>query len=323
MNVTSASTIRARRWLTLGIPLMVIIGGYLPFLLFKAELPDPVASHFDASGQADASMSVRHFVLVNTLMILSGLAICLWLGLRRRTLPEGTGAVAGFTGGLIAATGAGILLSTALTQRNLDHWMDAPSVYGSIFGVVVAGFAIGALGAWCGARSPGSNPAKKREVPAMALAGSEQAVWSATIRSTPTHIAGMVTLVIGLASLWLLPPIAGLVIVTSACAIIALATVRLRIDRQGLLVNYGNLPWPTTQIDLKEIATASVIDVQPMHWGGWGYRGNLTLANQAAVVMRAGPGLRIELVDGKVFVVTVDNPDQGVALLNAQLARRN
>jgi hypothetical protein len=42
---------------------------------------------------------------------------------------------------------------------------------------------------------------------------------------------------------------------------------------------------------------------------------------QAAVVLRAGPGIRVDLSDGRVSVVTVDNPETGVAILNAEIAR--
>lgn len=42
---------------------------------------------------------------------------------------------------------------------------------------------------------------------------------------------------------------------------------------------------------------------------------------QAAIVHRAGPGIRLDLADGKVFVVTVDNPETPVALLNAKVNR--
>jgi len=322
VNAPSNSAERARRWLTLGIPILVLLVGYLPFLLFRSELPDPVASHFDASGQPDAAMPIRQFVLVNSVMMFLGLALCVWLGLRRRTLPEGSGPIVGFMGGLLAAMGAGILTSTTLEQRDIELWSDAPSVYGSMTLVMLAAMALGAFGAWCGARTPGREPARTRQVPAMSLAGNQQAVWSATIRSTPVHIGGVATLLIGLALLWLVPPLTGAIVVLTALLMLGLATVRLRIDRHGLLVKYGNFPWPVTRIELENIANATVVDVEPMQWGGWGYRGNLTVADQAAVVMRAGPGLRTELVDGKVFVITVDNPEQGAALLNAQLKRQ-
>ena len=78
---------------------------------------------------------------------------------------------------------------------------------------------------------------------------------------------------------------------------------------EPLTVRYGFLGWPRTSVPLHRIATARAIEIRPTEWGGWGYRGNLALMNRAAVVLRAGPGLRLDLHDGKVFVVTIDNPE--------------
>ena len=63
------------------------------------------------------------------------------------------------------------------------------------------------------------------------------------------------------------------------------------------------------------------IDVRPTEWGGWGYRGSPTLMKRAAVVLRAGPGIRLDLHDGKVFVVTIDNPEIPARLLNTEASR--
>ena len=43
--------------------------------------------------------------------------------------------------------------------------------------------------------------------------------------------------------------------------------------------------------------------------------------NRAAVVLRAGPGIRLDLHDGRVFVVTIDDPDVPAQLLNAEASR--
>jgi hypothetical protein len=60
-----------------------------------------------------------------------------------------------------------------------------------------------------------------------------------------------------------------------------------------------------------------------MQWGGWGYRGSLKLMKQAAVVLRAGPGLRLDMTGGRVFVVTIDDPGTAAALLNTEAGRRH
>jgi hypothetical protein len=81
-------------------------------------------------------------------------------------------------------------------------------------------------------------------------------------------------------------------------------------------VRYGPLPWPTSHIALSSIKTAIAIDVRPSAHGGWGYRGSRRLFGKAAVVVRGGDGIRIDLADGTEFVVTVDDAEQGAGVLN-------
>ncbi len=56
------------------------------------------------------------------------------------------------------------------------------------------------------------------------------------------------------------------------------------------------------------IDRVDVVDVSPWRWGGIGYRGSLRLLGRAALVTRAGPGLRVTLTSGRRFSVTVDEP---------------
>ena len=84
-------------------------------------------------------------------------------------------------------------------------------------------------------------------------------------------------------------------------------------------VAYGWLRWPSTRIGIDAIRQATAIDVRPSAWGGWGYRGSLRLNRRAAVVVRAGEGLRLDLRGGRVFLVTVDGAVNAAGLLNDTL----
>jgi hypothetical protein len=59
-----------------------------------------------------------------------------------------------------------------------------------------------------------------------------------------------------------------------------------------------------------------VIEVRPVQWGGWGYRGSVRVFKKAAVVLRKGPGLRLRLRNGAQFAVTVPGAEPAAALLN-------
>lgn len=168
-----------------------------------------------------------------------------------------------------------------------------------------------------------AQPGVRLTTPPMILQPGQRVVWSETLRSKWLLLPAAAVLLLGPlvmfapdAPVWLLG-----VVVVAGLAILSLASIRVTADSHGLRVKYGILPWPHTVISIDRIASASAIDVRPVEWGGWGYRGTLTLMRQAAVVLRAGPGIRVDLHDGKVFVVTVDDPETPSALLNAEVAR--
>jgi len=319
---TTSEQSRARFWLGVGLPAVILAASYVPFLLLRSRLPDRVASHFDGAGHADDSMTVEGFLVVTSVMVVIGLGLSIGLATRRRPVPVGLGATVGFLGPFIAALGGGILATTAVSQRGIDSWTEAPNVWWSLPIVLIGSVAAGTTGAWVGSRLEVATINKSAtNNPVMDLGDEEQAVWSTSLHSAPLYLLGIAVAVVGVILLVATPPWLGIVILVASVPLIALATVHVRVDRTGLQVKYGRFPWPNTLVTIDQIDTASIIDVRPMEWGGWGYRGNLKLMRQAAVVHRAGPGIRVDLKDGKVFVVTVDNPEAGVALLNAQVQR--
>lgn len=116
---------------------------------------------------------------------------------------------------------------------------------------------------------------------------------------------------------WFIGAIGGVV------ALVALEThtVRVTVDRRGLAVAWGPFGVPVNRVAIERVAVASAIVVRPGEWGGWGYRGGLRLMGKAAAVVTGGPGIRLDLTDGRVFVVTVDDADTGAALINDYVAR--
>jgi len=322
-DVSTMSRWRARFWLGVGLPTAILAVGYIPFVLLRSELPDRLATHFDGAGRADDSMAVGSFLGVTGAMVGVGLALCVWLARSRRPVPVGVGSTVGFLGPFVAALAGGIVATTAVSQRGIDNWTDAPNAWWSLIVAVVAALLAGIAGARCGSHLgvPGSGR-DAVDTPVMDLSDAEQAVWTTSLRSTPLHLLGLSCAIVGVVLFAAATPWLGVGVLVSAVPLSALATVRVRVDRTGLGVSYGWLPWPRTAVSVERIEAASIIDVRPMEWGGWGYRGSLKVMNQAAVVHRAGPGIRLDLTNGKVFVVTVDEPATGVALLNAQIQRR-
>jgi len=103
-------------------------------------------------------------------------------------------------------------------------------------------------------------------------------------------------------------------------AYLAFGWIRVSVDERGLRIRYGLLPWPVTSVPLGDIRRAERVDLRPLEWGGWGYRGSRKAFRRAAVVLRGGDAIKLQLTDGSEFAVTVDDAATGAALLADLLA---
>lgn len=321
--MTRISERTARLLLGAVLPIIIAAAGLLPMLLIS-DLPERFASHFDGAGRPDGSMSLGELAAATGVMMAIGFAMMIGVALYRKPLPWLIGPTAAGIGAFVAAQGAAIATTTVVEQRDLVDWQDA-ELSGSTLAIVLGAALLALIVAVrIAATLPvGDGSGSVGEQPTMTLADGERTVWTTT-HTSPLMYAlglGLLATLVAVAVVGV-PWIVLVVLLVASIAVLALASVRVRADRNGLHVNYGLLPWPVTHLGLDEIASASVIDVKPMEWGGWGYRGSLRFMTRAAVVHRAGPGLRVDLHNGKVFAVTVDNPEPGAALLNAEAARQ-
>jgi hypothetical protein len=87
--------------------------------------------------------------------------------------------------------------------------------------------------------------------------------------------------------------------------------VRVRVDTEKITIRVGGWPNWTMALWVAEIGRVETIDLRPMEWGGWGYRGSLRWFRRAAVVVRGGPAILLHLKSGKRLAVTVDRADAG------------
>jgi len=308
----------ARLLLGLGLPL-AIIAIALPWFLLADTLPDEVASHFDLGGRPDRSTDTSTFFVEFAAMAVVGIALCVASAFFGRRMPRPIAMVAPLLGGFFGGIGASILAVTAITHNDLAVWADARVSGWWLLAVSAVAAALSVVGARAGTRVPVSEPPPLSATGPAAdlhLGEGERIVWAAT-QNAPWVLGVSLLLTSTGVAFAVLASWGFAFFVIIGIAVSALATVHVRADFDGLHVRYGFLPWPTTRLAIDRIKTANALDVRPMDWGGWGYRGSLKLMNQAAVVHRAGPGLRLDLADGKVFVITVDDPDGAVAVLNA------
>jgi hypothetical protein len=99
------------------------------------------------------------------------------------------------------------------------------------------------------------------------------------------------------------------------------ARVRVCVDRRELCIRYGYLGWLRQRVALSRIGAARSFRLEPMEHGGWGYRGSLRFFGRAAVVVRGGPALGLELDVGRQLAITVDDAESAARLINALIAQ--
>ena len=162
------------------------------------------------------------------------------------------------------------------------------------------------------------------EPPSRATVGAdadERLVWVGRLHSIwPTVVGGVIGTMGGVVAV-LVGGAAGIGLIVAGSCVTLLTSVHVTADRHGLTVVDGPFEWPRTRIALTQTGSTEAIDVRPMQHGGWGYRGSLHLFPRAAVVVRAGQGIRLDLVDGKRFVVTVDDAENGAGTINDLVTR--
>ena len=114
---------------------------------------------------------------------------------------------------------------------------------------------------------------------------------------------------------------AGLVIGTAALLVaVFFCWVRVQLTETSIEIELGPLRWPKKVIPLDEVTEATVEKIQPLRYGGWGYR--VCGRGCRAIVVRRGEALKLKMHDEKVFMVTVDGAQEAADLIKGYLERR-
>jgi hypothetical protein len=100
------------------------------------------------------------------------------------------------------------------------------------------------------------------------------------------------------------------------------AKVHVDVDQREVRIRYGYIGWLTQRVKLDRVVTARAFVLRPMEHGGWGSRGSVRFLGRAAVVVRGGPALGLELANGKRLSITVDDADRAAQVINTILSRR-
>lgn len=279
-------------------------------LLAVDRLPERMATHFGLDGQADGFLP-REVFLPGSLAAVAVAAVA-GVVLARRTpgdLRDAGPAATILVGAVLATT------SLCITWLNLDA-VDPTAVRSPGWLLPVALLVPLAVAAAYVRLAPPTRTSASEPAEALDLPAGARVVWHGRITSRMFALLAASAAVVA-AALATTGPDARLAGVPLLIAVAtgSLSTIGVVADRRGLSIRYGPFGWPRQRLESERIEAASAIDVRPSEWGGWGYRGSLRLFRRAALVLRAGPGIRLDLVDGAVFVVTVPDAETGARLL--------
>lgn len=303
------------------------IGGSLALWAFRDQLPEVVATHWGARGQANTFKPVADLYVENAVVCGVMPLFLVVLGLVMKQ---------GRTMGPIAAGTAifmsGVINGTALAQRGMTPEQVRTSDPGWTIlwtGLVSVAVAAGLIWLFRRRRSDVPVPvAVGDDAPRLLVDDSIRLAWTGR-----TPVSKGVWVALGLGALSCAIPMVFMAIsgqwssaimmaLTTALMVVlgAAMSANVTVDSRGVRVrSLGFITWAT--IPLETIAGATVGHVSPLgDFGGWGRR--VGFNGQQGVVTAEGPGLRLDRGEEGIFVITVADAEAAAATVNTLVARR-
>lgn len=303
-----------RRAVLFGVPfvcLLVIAG---TAAAWAGDLPDPIAIHWELGGTADGFGSLWVTTgLSFTLVLLLGLGS---LAAQQRM----RGPNRRWLGGL----GVGVSLFLTVVHVGslrvnlaVEDAAQAVSPDGALLAGLVALVLGGLLGWWLGPEDQPHDPAAV-PVDDVEVVPGEAVVWSggAAAEQWLVVLAGVIVAT-GVVLLLVSEPWAAAILVLAGFGVASLLRLRVTVGPAGIVARFGPLGVFRSRVPLDEVARVTAEVVEPLAYGGWGYR---MVPGVRAVIVRQGPGLRVDRVDGPSLVVTVDDAGVAAGVLRAHLA---
>jgi len=302
------------------IALLPLLALAIAATMLRPSLGAEIASHWGNSGPADGfSATWSSFWTFGAITAgLAILAVVTVVFAARQSVPRTIPMVLGMVAGLTAC--AWIIPAWATA----DAATPGAARLGARLLVMAAAVAAGAaIYLLLPPNKPPLSP--DAEAPTLPLADDERVFWTGLTGSRVLEIAtafvgllfvGMVVLAVVLreGSAW-----TGVVIMGIATLLaLALTPARLTIDRRGIRLSSALLRIPLIRVALDNIESVTADTIDPMKWGGWGYR---ISGAGLAYVARRGPGIVITRSGGNGVAITVDDPAQPAAVANALIAQ--
>jgi hypothetical protein len=305
-------------------PIVLLSAALVPLLSYKHRLPNRIASHWPLSGPADGATSFTALLIAVGAMALVAAALTVFTAMGSHT----------GDGSFVVPLGAFVsLLISCLTASSIKQTLDrtdwhgtpGPAVWHFAFAFVLASLFAAMVATAVRALSLRQNTPVGGATATLKVFDQERLMWSKRMTNRWLLLPSLGMLILAVVSL-IRPHIkngfwepVGFAVVAIGTSL--LSTISVRTDSAGLHVAYGPFNWPRQTIGIDRIQSASAIKIRPTEWGGWGYRGSLRVLKRAAVVLRSGPGIRLDLHNGARFAVTITDPETGAAVLNTAISR--
>lgn len=300
-----------RRLLSTALLLLAPLVAALAAVLLHDSVPDPLPRHWNMHGEVDGTTG---FATMTTLVIVASAALAVagvvvtWLT-SNRSVAAATGML-GWLAWLFSLLYAGTLLAANGAAR--AEAVDLP--WWNVLGVLV-----GSLLAWAGLHAllPPHPDRLVRTFPTMTLGDDERVVWVGSARSQVMAWLGLSFAVVG-AVLVFVEPGLGLILLGTGVLLWWMHALSVRVDDRGVHVGWGPLRWPGRSYALSTIVAAEAETIEPMQWGGWGYR---VSPRGTGLIVRRGEGFVLHRSGAADIAVTVDGADDAAALVNALVQR--
>lgn len=307
MNVPA----QVRKTVLLWTPVLAVLVIVLSSVALRGELPADIPSRWGPGGAVVDTTGL--WVLTALLALLAGgVGLLLQVVRRRIGEPVSQRVVGGLGVGvpvLLAALHVGLLL----TARGAADPVAFPTaaVWGSLLlGALATGGAAAIV-------RPVERHGRALEATPLEIEPGEAVVWHGTgtaatwawVLLGTTIVPVFVLLAVGL------PWIAALVVVVVATGATVLR-VRVTVGPQGVTARTGPFGVIRFHVPLSEVESVHAEVVDSLVYGGWGLR---FLPGVRGLVVRNGPGLRVEREEGPSLVVTVDAAEEAAGVLLAHL----
>lgn len=302
--------------ISLWLPSAIVL---LTWFAWRDRLPAELPTHWSGDGPADSSTAAEAFwaaiLTVTVLAALAGSVVTLarisgrWA---RRAIAASFGAAAAFAASMWIGSSVPALGVTDPLTVHLGPWI-LLALFSPAYGLVQ-------LGTLPPGEEPRVTDVRSEQIAPLEVGPGQTVAWSHTVTSrlfvTVTALMVALTVVIGFTVFRAVGgvtlTITLLVMILSTLLVAAFCGFRVTVDWRGLRVTSMLFGFPLKRIAPEQIDRVDTAVIDPMQWGGWGYR---IMPGSSAIVLRRGPGLIVTQTDSRQFAITLDLPEEPAGVL--------